>query len=294
MLARLFARPANVLVLDEPTNDLDIETLELLEELIGGVRRHGAARQPRPRVPRQHRHQHAGVRRGRPACGSTSAGGRTISGSPRVRRTGRSRVAGRKSAGPVSGGPRSGGRGPQAGRSPRGASCPTTSGASSTRCRRGSRRSRPSSAALSAEMESRRLLQVGRRAHRRGHDAAGESSARSSRRCWRDGWSWTSGPDARLRQCSVLVPPCSRTGQHAVFVSNLAREILRHFSHDRSAVRVAFHLLCPRAAGPYASNIEQCAGGSFRVIRVAGTTCRGMPIAIGGPTSGSWRTSSSG
>ena len=36
LLARLFARPANVLVLDEPTNDLDIETLELLEELIGG------------------------------------------------------------------------------------------------------------------------------------------------------------------------------------------------------------------------------------------------------------------
>jgi ABC transport system ATP-binding/permease protein len=36
MLARLFAQPANVLVLDEPTNDLDIETLELLEELIGG------------------------------------------------------------------------------------------------------------------------------------------------------------------------------------------------------------------------------------------------------------------
>ncbi len=35
LLARLFARPANVLVLDEPTNDLDIETLELLEDLIG-------------------------------------------------------------------------------------------------------------------------------------------------------------------------------------------------------------------------------------------------------------------
>jgi ABC transport system ATP-binding/permease protein len=33
-LARLFAKPANVLVLDEPTNDLDIETLELLEELL--------------------------------------------------------------------------------------------------------------------------------------------------------------------------------------------------------------------------------------------------------------------
>ncbi len=34
LLARLFARPANLLVLDEPTNDLDMETLELLEELL--------------------------------------------------------------------------------------------------------------------------------------------------------------------------------------------------------------------------------------------------------------------
>jgi ATP-binding cassette subfamily F protein uup len=34
LLARLFARPANVLVLDEPTNDLDIETLDLLEDLL--------------------------------------------------------------------------------------------------------------------------------------------------------------------------------------------------------------------------------------------------------------------
>ena len=34
LLARLFARPANVLVLDEPTNDLDINTLELLESLL--------------------------------------------------------------------------------------------------------------------------------------------------------------------------------------------------------------------------------------------------------------------
>jgi ABC transport system ATP-binding/permease protein len=34
LLARLFTRPANVLVMDEPTNDLDIETLELLEELL--------------------------------------------------------------------------------------------------------------------------------------------------------------------------------------------------------------------------------------------------------------------
>ncbi len=34
LLARLFSRPANVLVLDEPTNDLDMETLDLLEELL--------------------------------------------------------------------------------------------------------------------------------------------------------------------------------------------------------------------------------------------------------------------
>ncbi len=34
MLARLFARPANLLVLDEPTNDLDMDTLDLLEELL--------------------------------------------------------------------------------------------------------------------------------------------------------------------------------------------------------------------------------------------------------------------
>jgi ATP-binding cassette subfamily F protein uup len=38
LLARLFARPANVLVLDEPTNDLDIESLELLEETLQGYR----------------------------------------------------------------------------------------------------------------------------------------------------------------------------------------------------------------------------------------------------------------
>jgi ATP-binding cassette subfamily F protein uup len=36
LLARLFARPANLLVLDEPTNDLDIESLELLEATLQG------------------------------------------------------------------------------------------------------------------------------------------------------------------------------------------------------------------------------------------------------------------
>jgi ATP-binding cassette subfamily F protein uup len=34
LLAQLFTKPSNVLVLDEPTNDLDAETLELLEELL--------------------------------------------------------------------------------------------------------------------------------------------------------------------------------------------------------------------------------------------------------------------
>jgi ATP-binding cassette subfamily F protein uup len=36
ILAKVFSRPANILVLDEPTNDLDIETLELLEDLLLG------------------------------------------------------------------------------------------------------------------------------------------------------------------------------------------------------------------------------------------------------------------
>ena len=50
LLARLFTRPANVLVLDEPTNDLDLETLELLEAQLVDVAGHAAARQPRSRA----------------------------------------------------------------------------------------------------------------------------------------------------------------------------------------------------------------------------------------------------
>jgi len=56
-LARLLARPANVLVLDEPTNDLDIETLELLEELLqdysGTLFLVTVPGQPRSRLHRQ-------------------------------------------------------------------------------------------------------------------------------------------------------------------------------------------------------------------------------------------------
>ena len=46
MLARAFAQPSNLLVLDEPTNDLDLETLDLLQELLGRLCRHGPPRQP--------------------------------------------------------------------------------------------------------------------------------------------------------------------------------------------------------------------------------------------------------
>src|SRR5690606_9270485 len=35
LLARIMARPSNLLVLDEPTNDLDVETLDLLQDLLG-------------------------------------------------------------------------------------------------------------------------------------------------------------------------------------------------------------------------------------------------------------------
>ena len=38
LLAKLFAQPSNLLVMDEPTNDLDVETLELLEDLLGAYR----------------------------------------------------------------------------------------------------------------------------------------------------------------------------------------------------------------------------------------------------------------
>ena len=34
MLARALAQPSNLLVLDEPTNDLDLETLDLLQEML--------------------------------------------------------------------------------------------------------------------------------------------------------------------------------------------------------------------------------------------------------------------
>ena len=59
MLAQVLARPSNVLVLDEPTNDLDLETLDVLEH-DRRLCRDRAAHQPRPRFPRP-----AGLKRDR-------------------------------------------------------------------------------------------------------------------------------------------------------------------------------------------------------------------------------------
>ena len=52
LLAKILAQPANLLILDEPTNDLDIETLDLLEEMLADYRGHAAPGQPRPRLRR--------------------------------------------------------------------------------------------------------------------------------------------------------------------------------------------------------------------------------------------------
>ena len=90
LLARLFAKPSNLLVLDEPTNDLDIETLELLEELLLDYPGTLLAGEPRPRVPQQRGHQHAGPRRRRAGQGVCR----------RVRRLARPAKAGRRGAGP--------------------------------------------------------------------------------------------------------------------------------------------------------------------------------------------------
>ena len=55
MLARALAKPSNLLVLDEPTNDLDLETLDVLEEMLARLCRHRHPHQPRPRFPRPRR-----------------------------------------------------------------------------------------------------------------------------------------------------------------------------------------------------------------------------------------------
>ena len=73
LLARLFAKPSNLLIMDEPTNDLDAETLDLAGRDGRRLRGNAAAGQPRPRVSRQCRDQHAGIRGRRAASTNTSA-----------------------------------------------------------------------------------------------------------------------------------------------------------------------------------------------------------------------------
>ena len=63
MLARALAKPSNLLVLDEPTNDLDLETLDLLAGDARRLSRHAPPGQPRPRLPRSRRHLGGRVRR---------------------------------------------------------------------------------------------------------------------------------------------------------------------------------------------------------------------------------------
>ena len=158
LLARLLALPANVLVLDEPTNDLDIDTLELLEELLQSYAGHGLSRQPRPPFPRQRRHQHDRLgrrRRARRSGASTKAATRTGSCRRHAPRAARRGGAGRRGAcierraarqrAPTRIDRRAArlrlpGRPPPRSR----ASSATRNSASSMRCRRASRRSRSS------------------------------------------------------------------------------------------------------------------------------------------------------
>ena len=61
-LAKMLRTGANLLLLDEPTNDLDVDTLARAGRGAGGFRRLRRDHQPRPLVPRPHRHPHARLR----------------------------------------------------------------------------------------------------------------------------------------------------------------------------------------------------------------------------------------
>jgi ATPase subunit of ABC transporter with duplicated ATPase domains len=80
LLARLLTQPANVLILDEPTNDLDLETLTVLEAELTDFPGTILVCQSRPRVSGARGHQHVAVsgrRRGRGVLSArTSSGGR--------------------------------------------------------------------------------------------------------------------------------------------------------------------------------------------------------------------------
>ena len=66
-LAKMLKSGANLLLLDEPTNDLDVDTLARARRGAAGFRRLRGHHQPRPLLPRPHRHPHARLR-GRQPC----------------------------------------------------------------------------------------------------------------------------------------------------------------------------------------------------------------------------------
>ena len=76
-LAKLLKSGGNLLLLDEPTNDLDVDTLRALEEALRRLRRLRGRDQPRPLVPRPHRHPHAGLRGRQPRWSGSRATTRT-------------------------------------------------------------------------------------------------------------------------------------------------------------------------------------------------------------------------
>ena len=143
LLARLFARAFNVLVMDEPTNDLDIETLELLEERLVNWRGTLLLVSSRSRIHRSRRDQHARLRRRRSCAGIR----RRIRGLAEAAQTRRARRgSARRWQQPAMMQSASG-----ANDSSRSAvaSRPTKSSSSSTSYRRASKRSKPSSGSFS-------------------------------------------------------------------------------------------------------------------------------------------------
>ena len=76
-LAKLLKSGGNLLLLDEPTNDLDVDTLRALEEALVELRRLRGRHQPRPLVPRPHRHPHPRLRGRQPRWSGSRATTRT-------------------------------------------------------------------------------------------------------------------------------------------------------------------------------------------------------------------------
>ena len=187
LLARLFARPANVLVLDEPTNDLDIETLELLEELVGDFGGTVLLVSHDRDLPRPCRHEHAGVRRQGASDGvRRRVGGLPAAGGPRgnpSRTPRRARLVGGSGAAVVRRRVRTPARSPSSG------SSRTTSSESTSRCRRVSKHSRQSSSSCVSNRSPQRSIAsppIGSAKC----SLASRLSARSSRQRSSAGWSW--------------------------------------------------------------------------------------------------------